>query len=384
MFSEQHEDNLKYSREKEKKRLELKKKLPNPVKYEYKKNISKIISFNVGGKIFNCYLFTLLKFDSFLRIIFSNQIENTNSLKDSNEMIFLDRPSKPFEIILNCMRTNKLELDETFELGYPKHLLLKEIEYFGLENEIKFVKPKIKDEDENEDDIVYNNPIPSLRVRKNRRNRNNNAPAPLNPNINATGAPLLRPNVTLRSSAKLYLFDFFNGVSSALIFVSRIMIILYSLNIQPFHSTNHYFIPHFISSIIRFDIKSIVSSWILFKNPPILLIRKDMKYITILSIIPLIVMKRKWSILRSIKLLFQFIIVIIALHFYDIIVSNNFIFWSFFILNLIFVLITRNRIPLYLFIDLWCFLFQTNYKSIRMMVGLIFISDISAPRKKKK
>src|SRR5690606_37671244 len=100
----------------------------------------KIIQLNVGGAIFHCYLFTLLKYDSLLRILFSNQIENVSTLNDENGMIFLDRPAKPFEIILNCIRANKMEICHNTDLGYPLELFKKELTFYGLEKDIKFVK----------------------------------------------------------------------------------------------------------------------------------------------------------------------------------------------------------------------------------------------------
>jgi hypothetical protein len=86
--------------------------------------LSKIVTFNISGKIFQCFTSTLTKYNSLLSNIIS---ENSSKLKDKDGSIFLNQDPNGFEFILNCLRQNLFNIS------------IKEKEKFSfLENEIKF------------------------------------------------------------------------------------------------------------------------------------------------------------------------------------------------------------------------------------------------------
>jgi hypothetical protein len=64
-----------------------------------------------------------------LSAIFSGRYD-VSKTKDKEGRYFFDRPSKPFENILNSLRTNTLLIIP--ETEKEKNCLLKEIEFFGL------------------------------------------------------------------------------------------------------------------------------------------------------------------------------------------------------------------------------------------------------------
>lgn len=99
-------------------------------------NMSEIVYLCVGGKKYQTSLDTLCKDqDSMLSAMFSGR---HNLSKDLSGYYFIDRDGKLFRYILNYLRNLELDLPA----GQP-HLianLLKEAEYFQLENLINFLK----------------------------------------------------------------------------------------------------------------------------------------------------------------------------------------------------------------------------------------------------
>eukprot|EP01080_Neovahlkampfia_damariscottae_P003950 gene3950-7160_t len=359
MFVDQDEDNKKYLKEKIKKRNELKKLIKQPSNFDLKKTISKLVYFNVGGKIFNCYLFTLLKHDSILRVLFSGQqLLNTDVLNDKNEMIFVDRPSKPFEIILNCIRTNTMYIEEESDLGCSQKLLENEIKFYGLKNKIQFKKrivpiyPKKK-----------NNRVPPMKM----NNFGGGIPPILNP-INR-----VMPNVGSWKS-KLFLQEFIRGISSALNIISTIMIIFYSFGLKYFQKTNHFFIPIFLQYLLQLNVSGIFFSWVLFKDPLIFLIKSDFNNMKMVGMLPLIWKKRISSSMK-IKICSQMSIVIILLYFQNLILNHHYLFWIIFICNLIFILVGEiEKSSIFLFIDLWLYFFRID-GALKMTVELLYFSS---------
>jgi hypothetical protein len=246
MFLEQNEDNINFLKEQEKKKLKLKEKMPTSIKFDFKKSLSKISSINVGGKIFKCNFLTLMKHDSFLRILFSD-IQDVQLLKDEDNIIFIDRPWKPFEIILNCIRSNLLEIPEDSELNCSKKLLLNEIKFYGLENTIKFVKKEIENPKLRKDTSTIK--IPRI-----------------NPNINGRG-PFVRPPRRGPIFSAGTVKDFFNGVSTTLDYIIISHLLFYSLNLKYFENLRVVFIPLFINIFIELDyLKAGISIFVFFPN----------------------------------------------------------------------------------------------------------------------
>jgi hypothetical protein len=88
-----------------------------------------VIELNVGGQLFTTFKSTLLKANgSMLEGMFSGEFKP--GTKDKNGRVFLDRPPKPFEAILDALRTdNPLEIPEDEN---EKKLYEAEVAYFGL------------------------------------------------------------------------------------------------------------------------------------------------------------------------------------------------------------------------------------------------------------
>jgi len=100
-------------------------------KYEIKE---RIVELNVGGKIFTTLKSTLLKAEgTMLGAMFSGRYDP--GPKDKEGRYFLDRPSKPFSLILNSLRTDtKLQIPEE---GVDREILLKEIKFYAMEEYFK-------------------------------------------------------------------------------------------------------------------------------------------------------------------------------------------------------------------------------------------------------
>lgn len=66
----------------------------------------KLISINVGGKIYYTLMSTLTKVSPFFANLFSDKwLDNNNkTIRDTNGNIFIDHPSKYFDIIINWSR----------------------------------------------------------------------------------------------------------------------------------------------------------------------------------------------------------------------------------------------------------------------------------------
>eukprot|EP01120_Amphizonella_sp_Union-15-10_P014111 TRINITY_DN6731_c0_g1_i2.p1 TRINITY_DN6731_c0_g1~~TRINITY_DN6731_c0_g1_i2.p1 ORF type:complete len:246 (+),score=41.35 TRINITY_DN6731_c0_g1_i2:56-739(+) len=89
--------------------------------------MSEVVELNVGGQCFSTLSSTLGRYpDSILGVMFSG---GQVLVKDSQDRYFIDRPPKPFETILNFLRTG--------HLGWPQNereiaQLKIELDYYGL------------------------------------------------------------------------------------------------------------------------------------------------------------------------------------------------------------------------------------------------------------
>ncbi|CAL2033839.1 unnamed protein product [Caenorhabditis brenneri] len=69
-----------------------------------------IVKLDIGGTLFKTSRSTLTKFDGFFKTMLETDVPIT---KDESGAIFIDRPAKHFELILNYMRDGHVELPET-------------------------------------------------------------------------------------------------------------------------------------------------------------------------------------------------------------------------------------------------------------------------------
>uniref|UniRef100_A0A914EHL8 BTB domain-containing protein n=1 Tax=Acrobeloides nanus TaxID=290746 RepID=A0A914EHL8_9BILA len=68
---------------------------------------SDVIKLDVGGKKFETTKSTITKYDTMLRRMFADNFEPK---LNSEGYVFIDRPGKNFDYILNCMRDGKVAL----------------------------------------------------------------------------------------------------------------------------------------------------------------------------------------------------------------------------------------------------------------------------------
>lgn len=89
-----------------------------------------VIELNVGGRHFTTLKSTLQKpGGSMLAALFSGRYDP--GVKDKDGRYFIDRPSKPFELILNALRTDSpLQIPDD---EYLERQLMNEIKYYHLE-----------------------------------------------------------------------------------------------------------------------------------------------------------------------------------------------------------------------------------------------------------
>jgi hypothetical protein len=94
--------------------------------------LSKIVTFNINGKIFQSFTSTLTKYNSLLSNIIS---ENSSKLKDKDGSIFLNQDPNGFEFILNCLRQNlfNISIKEKEKISFLEN----EIKFYGLDYLIK-------------------------------------------------------------------------------------------------------------------------------------------------------------------------------------------------------------------------------------------------------
>ena len=95
-------------------------------------NINEKITFNVGGKIFETRVTTILKEPNWVLTNMINMCNNDNDCRDSrndnhNEVIFIDRDPTQFEIILRYLRLGNIDLNSV-----DLDLLAKEADFFGI------------------------------------------------------------------------------------------------------------------------------------------------------------------------------------------------------------------------------------------------------------
>ena len=79
--------------------------------YEQYFNTFKFIKINVGGKIFQTTVSTLVNTSPYFRAFFSDKWQSINDVKnkDGNDILFLDKPSWCFELYLNWARSGATE-----------------------------------------------------------------------------------------------------------------------------------------------------------------------------------------------------------------------------------------------------------------------------------
>jgi len=132
--------NIEYEVHKEKKENYVKEIAGGVDKYEVKE---KIIHLNVGGTIFTVSKSTLLKAEgTMLSAMFNGRYDP--GPKDKDGRYFIDRPSGPFVIILNCLRTHS-------KLTFPEdeneaNKLKTEINFYGMRDFFKTWGKKKKEE----------------------------------------------------------------------------------------------------------------------------------------------------------------------------------------------------------------------------------------------
>jgi len=92
-------------------------------------NLNEKITFNVGGTIFETRVSTILKESNWA---LSNMLNDcTNTL---DEVVFIDRDPKQFEIILRYLRLGELDLTSV-----DLYLLAKEADFFGMTNLLRLI-----------------------------------------------------------------------------------------------------------------------------------------------------------------------------------------------------------------------------------------------------
>lgn len=72
-------------------------------------NSADVINLNVGGEIFSATVETLTKTDNFFKKLFSDLEKGEAISRDKEGHIFIDRPHKPFKILLNYLQTGTLD-----------------------------------------------------------------------------------------------------------------------------------------------------------------------------------------------------------------------------------------------------------------------------------
>jgi BTB/POZ domain len=92
-------------------------------------NLNKIITFNVGGTIFETRVTTILKESNWA---LSNMLNDCTST--SNEVVFIDRDPKQFDIILRYLRLGDLDLTSV-----DLDLLAKEADFFGITSLLRLI-----------------------------------------------------------------------------------------------------------------------------------------------------------------------------------------------------------------------------------------------------
>lgn len=94
---------------------------------------------NVGGAKFSARRSTLTRVDD---SFFSNLLSGRYPLQlDSKGRIFIDRPPKPFEVILDFLRTGKWYLPESPQL---RKMVIDEADFYGID--IKTSAPDMIDD----------------------------------------------------------------------------------------------------------------------------------------------------------------------------------------------------------------------------------------------
>ena len=79
--------------------------------YEQYFHTFKFLKINVGGKIFQTTVSTLVQTSPYFKALFSNKWQSINDAKnkDDNDILFLDKPSWCFELYLNWARSGATE-----------------------------------------------------------------------------------------------------------------------------------------------------------------------------------------------------------------------------------------------------------------------------------
>ena len=88
--------------------------------------MDRVITINVGGKLFTTLISTLIKASHFFQNLFSGNF--IKPITDDKGYVFIDRDPKYFSIILNYIRTTKLDQSGTFDV----ELLIEEFNYYGI------------------------------------------------------------------------------------------------------------------------------------------------------------------------------------------------------------------------------------------------------------
>lgn len=122
----------------------------------------RIIRINVGGRIFETYLSTLLKYPStLLGSMFHPKNSSQLTKENPNEDVFFDRSPRLFEIILNFFRTSQLLLPP----NVSHEALLEELKFFKID--VNLYSPWKIETNERNNHLDYKNLIlPAREYRK--------------------------------------------------------------------------------------------------------------------------------------------------------------------------------------------------------------------------
>jgi hypothetical protein len=125
--------------------------------------INSVIRLNVGGCKYTTTGSTLSKFPGFLRSLVENYASGTmSSTKDEKGRLFIDRSGKPFYYILEFLRSESLDIPEK-----EKFAVLREAEFYQLEELTGALKIQIANDSEPKPDRHYDLTTDVLRVNVN-------------------------------------------------------------------------------------------------------------------------------------------------------------------------------------------------------------------------
>ncbi len=97
------------------------------------------VKLNVGGRLFSTSIDTLTKQDNMLRAMFSGRLDLTTDL---DGYVLIDRCGKHFELILNYLRDEDLDLNLENLTEFELYEILKEAKFYCIQPLINLVEQK--------------------------------------------------------------------------------------------------------------------------------------------------------------------------------------------------------------------------------------------------